>query len=378
MQPAQTSNWSFWETRSWFSNIDYCVVGSGIVGLSCALALRAQRPAAKILVLERGMLPSGASTKNAGFACFGSISEVLADLDKHEDHEIFDLVSQRADGIDLLLQTLGQEAMGYIRHGGHEIFLNKDRELFEQCVASLDRVNQLLAPRFDGPVYKVVTDPFAFEGTVDQLVYSPFEGQIDTGRMMQALLAKAAQAGILVLNAVQVKDFQGGPSGVQIHCEHFDLQAGAIAIASNGFASQLLSVPVKPARAQALITEEIPGLPLKGTFHLDQGYYYFRNLGERILFGGGRNLDVEGETTFELGTTALIQDRLDELLATVIMPGRKVEVAQRWSGIMGVGPQKLPIIEQLSSRVVCGVRMSGMGIALGSQAGAQMAQLLTS
>ena len=75
-------NLSYWEYTSWFSNIDYAIVGSGIVGLCCALRLRERFPDAKILILERGALPQGASTKNAGFACFGSISEILDDLKK--------------------------------------------------------------------------------------------------------------------------------------------------------------------------------------------------------------------------------------------------------------------------------------------------------
>ena len=61
---------SFWEQQQWFSNIDYTIVGSGIVGLFCALNLRELYPKAKILVLERDSLPNGASTKKAGFACF--------------------------------------------------------------------------------------------------------------------------------------------------------------------------------------------------------------------------------------------------------------------------------------------------------------------
>jgi len=37
-------------------------------------------PNAKIIVIEKGMLPQGASTKNARFACFGTVSEILEDI----------------------------------------------------------------------------------------------------------------------------------------------------------------------------------------------------------------------------------------------------------------------------------------------------------
>ena len=46
---------SYWEIKNWFSNVDFTIVGSGIVGLHTALALRERFPSAKILVLEKGV-----------------------------------------------------------------------------------------------------------------------------------------------------------------------------------------------------------------------------------------------------------------------------------------------------------------------------------
>jgi len=84
--------YSYWELKEWFSNIDFTIVGSGIVGLNCALELKKKHPAAKIVILEKGMLPQGASTKNAGFACFGSLSELIDDLSSHTEQEVYNLV----------------------------------------------------------------------------------------------------------------------------------------------------------------------------------------------------------------------------------------------------------------------------------------------
>jgi hypothetical protein len=43
---------------------------------------------------------------------------------------------------------------------------------------------------------------------------------------------------------------------------------------------------------------------------------------------------------------------------------------------MGVGKKKQPIIRQLSDNVFCGVRLGGMGIAIGSSVGKELADLL--
>ena len=83
---------SYWELKNWFTNVDYTIVGSGIVGLHAVLRLRERFPESKILLLEKGMLPQGASTKNAGFACFGSISEIIDDLKTHSEEEVIQLV----------------------------------------------------------------------------------------------------------------------------------------------------------------------------------------------------------------------------------------------------------------------------------------------
>ena len=117
---------SYWENKTWLSNIDFVIVGSGIVGLNCALELRSKHPKSKIVVLEKGLFPQGASTKNAGFACFGSLSEILKDLESHTESDVLELVSQRHKGLQLLRSTLGDNALSYQQLGGYELFLKKD------------------------------------------------------------------------------------------------------------------------------------------------------------------------------------------------------------------------------------------------------------
>lgn len=86
---------SFWEQESFYNNIDYAIIGSGIVGLSAAIELKNNHPKAKVVVFEKGFLPSGASTKNAGFACFRSPTETLDDLSIMSKNEVFEIVKKR-------------------------------------------------------------------------------------------------------------------------------------------------------------------------------------------------------------------------------------------------------------------------------------------
>ncbi|MFD2822580.1 NAD(P)/FAD-dependent oxidoreductase [Lacinutrix iliipiscaria] len=370
-------NLSYWEIKTWLSHIDYTIVGSGIVGLSCALQLRNRFPKAKILVLEKGTLPQGASTKNAGFACFGSLSEIIDDLKTHTEHEVVELVKRRVDGLRLLKQTIGQEQIQYQELGGYELFPETETVLFQECLSKRESINQLLEPIFKTKVFSLKENTFQFKNIKDLYIYNQFEGQIDTGSMMDALLKKAQSAGIKILNNVTVENCSDGIDSVQLNCNLFNFSTSKLLIATNGFASQLIHQNVKPARAQVLITKPIKDLHIKGTFHLDKGYYYFRNIDERILFGGGRNLDFKTEETTEFANTKLVQDKLEMLLRTTILPNTAFEIEHRWSGIMGVGNQKKAIVKQISNNMFCGVRLGGMGVAIGSLVGKELADLVS-
>lgn len=368
-------NLSYWEYKTWLSNIDYTIIGSGIVGLNCALELRRKFPEARILVLEKGMLPQGASTKNAGFACFGSLSEILSDLKTHSAEEIVSLVQKRVDGIQALRENLGDKKIGFQQLGGHELFLRNEEELYSNCLSKIDEVNKMLFPVFKKKAFKTHSNRFNFLKIKEKYITHSFEGQIDTGSMMESLLQKALHQNVLILNGVTVEEFLDNENYVDVKTNRFQYKTKQLFIATNGFASVWIKEKVKPARAQVLITEPIPNLAIKGTFHLKEGYYYFRNIDNRILLGGGRNLDFKAEETHEFGNTELIQNKLEELLKEVILPNTSYKINQRWSGIMGVGSTKKPILKPISSNVYCGVRLGGMGVAIGSFVGKELAQM---
>jgi glycine/D-amino acid oxidase-like deaminating enzyme len=370
---------SYWEQDRYFSNLDIVIAGSGIVGLNAALCLKEKNPNLNILVAERGALPSGASTKNAGFACFGSVSELIDDLGKMSENEVFSLVEKRFRGLKKLRSRIGDVAMRYEENGGYEVF--NDEKNYQECFEKVSYFNsQLKSLVGTDSVYKNADEKissFGF-GNTKHLIVNSCEGQIDTGRMMEALIEKTKSAGVKILNGLHITEFQTESNGLVLQTENgYSISTKKLLICTNGFAQQLLpKEDVQPARAQVLITSPIPGLKFKGTFHYDKGYYYFRNVGERVLFGGGRNLDFKTENTSEHSLTPLIQNKLDELLREMILPKTNFSVEQRWSGTMGVGAKKEPIVKKIQEHVYCAVRMGGMGIALGSLTGEEAAEMV--
>jgi glycine/D-amino acid oxidase-like deaminating enzyme len=62
----------------------------------------------------------------------------------------------------------------------------------------------------------------------------------------------------------------------------------------------------------------------------------------------------------------------------MILPGNKIKIDQQWSGIMAFGKNKLPLVKKVSEHIAVGARLNGMGIALGSKIGEQIAEMLVS
>ena len=372
---------SYWEQTSFFSDIDVIIVGAGIVGLSAALRARALAPRAKILILERGPLPVGASTRNAGFACFGSVSELLDDMSDNPAEEVWALVERRWKGLQRLRERLGDKAIRYEPLGGYELFRAEEKDRYEKCAGHISAFNQQLQSiTGHQATFRQAHDACAGFGLhgVKYLIKNQAEGQIHTGEMVRALLEKVQAADIPIYTGLGVEALHDTGAGVEVATTAgWLISARQALVCTNGFARQLLpNLEVRPARNQVLITAPVPGLKVRGAFHYDRGYFYFRNIDNRILLGGGRNLDTQAETTAEFGTTPLIRSALERLLQEVILPGQEVEIAHWWSGILGVGESKSPVIAPLSNRVVAAVRLGGMGVAIGSLVGEEGAELL--
>lgn len=372
---------SFWENETYYKQADYVIIGSGIVGLSCAIHLKENYPKSRVVVLERGSLPSGASTRNAGFACFGSLSELLADLDLHSEEEVFALVAKRWEGLKKLRERVSDKAMDFQQWGGYELFDEKEQELYMSCAERIDYFNEKLSGIIGVPQVYHLEDKrlreFQFKN-VKHLIWNSVEGQIHTGKMMQSLVEVAVSCGVVILNGMEVVSFDSDVAGVTIYGDNgMELRTAKLGLCTNGFTTKLLpKLAVEPARNQVLITKPIENLKIKGTFHYDEGYIYFRNVGNRILLGGCRNLDKKEETTAEFGLTDNIQQALKEFLGKVILPGQDVEIEQWWSGIMGIGNSKDPILRQVETNVYAGVRLGGMGVAIGSLVGEELAGMM--
>jgi glycine/D-amino acid oxidase-like deaminating enzyme len=360
---------SLWEKESFYSHSDVIIAGSGFTGLWSAYYLKKKHPRLSITVIDRGIIPTGASTRNAGFACFGSVTELIKDTAMMGEERMLWLVEMRYKGLSAIRKVFKRREIDYIKSGGYEIIPSVKDDRYNELAWQVKWLNKVVGPVLkQKKIYRFANEKIAEFGLADvgQIISNDLEGCLHPGKLCQLLSQLVQGMGVRVLGGATIQRFEESNDEVTLYTDRdIALKADQLLVCTNGFARQLLpQLQINPARGQIFVTAPIPSLKLNGAFHYDEGFYYFRNIGRRLLIGGARNMAIENETTTEMETTNEIQDTLERFVTRHLLPGTQFEITDRWSGIMGVGPEKMPIIKKLSPKIFCAVKMSGMGVAL--------------
>ena len=371
---------SFWEKKS-FINYDLIVIGGGLTGMFCALSYIKKKPKSKVLVLERGIFPNGASTKNAGFATFGSLSEIISDNKELSDDSVFNLVENRVLGLELLKKTIPEASLNITNYGGYELVLNNNDDPAEY----IEKYNKLLFPIFNDNIFSIAKEKikaFGFsESELINLIFNPYESQIDPGETIYALQRILLSKGVNIINGANVLEFKSIGNFFEITTKNIDeiinFKSTFMAVCSNAFAKKWFpNIDVKPGRGIIITTKPVSNLKFKGSFHYNEGFNYFRNYENRVIIGGGRNLDFKSENTDKFGINNLIKESLVKDLQNIILKNDEFEVDMEWSGIMAFGSSKKPIIKKVSDRSVIAVRLGGIGVSVSSIVGKEASELL--
>jgi gamma-glutamylputrescine oxidase len=372
---------SVWEKESFFAPKDFIIIGSGFTGLWSAYYLKKRYPDKSVLILERGIIPSGASSRNAGFACFGSFTELESDTDKQGEAEMLELVEMRFKGLEKIRKKFRASQIDYENLGGYELVSPDQFPDINLLRTSIDGLNGQLKTITGNQKTFQLNDSkiksFGLGGS-HHLIENKLEAQLHSGKLLEALVQLVHAEGVTILTQVDVKRMEVQTDRVQLETNlPVTLRAEQVLVCTNAFAKTLLpDLDILPARGQILLTEPIKGLKIKGAFHYDEGYYYFRNLDNRVLLGGARNKFLSEEETFSAGTSEHIQDELERFLREIVLPGIPYQINLRWSGTMAVGKEKKPIVQKINDRLFCAVRMSGMGVALAPQLGKKVAGMM--
>jgi gamma-glutamylputrescine oxidase len=372
---------SVWEQESFFAPRDFIIIGSGFTGLWSAYYLKKRFPKKSVLILERGTIPSGASSRNAGFACFGSFTELVADTKIMGESEMLELVEMRYKGLEKIFRKFNPDQIDYENLGGYELVSPEKFPDIDALRTKIDGLNTRLKEITGKQKTFQLNDSkiknFGFGGS-HHMIENKLEGQLHSGKLLEVLVQLVNSMGVTILTQVEVKKMETQSNRVHLQTNlAVLLSAEQVLICTNAFAKTLLpDLDVVPARGQILLTEPIDGLKIKGTFHYDEGFYYFRNLNNRLLLGGARNKFFADEETFSADVSNPIQLELEKFLEETVIPGTPYQISLRWSGTMAIGKEKKPIVKKINDRIYCAVRLSGMGVALAPQIAKSIAGMM--
>ncbi|MDA8886040.1 FAD-binding oxidoreductase [Bacteroidia bacterium] len=356
----------YWEKEHLLSKIDYLIVGMGLVGLQTAINLKEAEPKAKVVVIDRHAWSLGASTRNAGFGCFANVSEILDDLQNDTPDNVYGNIKKRYLGLQKLRTKFGDKNLDYAEKGSVEIFTQENKTHLNNGIDSLQGINTILYNELGLDNVFSYKSNNALPNTIGA-IHNAFEGQLHTGKLYETVHSFAQDIGIKLYGGIEVKSWIGGDIiEIDTH-DGLKIVTKKLILCTNAFTSKLMDADILPARGQVILSERVAQLPCEGLHMFDSGYYYWRDIDNRILLGGARNLDKEEETSYKLDTNTTIVDELKRFMNEQIF-GREVFIEYQWSGIMAMGKgetqQKTPIVKEVEPNIYMAARLGGMGVAL--------------
>ncbi|MFL5772484.1 MAG: NAD(P)/FAD-dependent oxidoreductase, partial [Flavisolibacter sp.] len=235
---------SIWEKETWFEVQDVIIAGSGFTGLWSALYLKKSNPDLKVTVIDSGWIPAGASTRNAGIACFGSLSEVVFDASVMGTDKMLWLVEMRYKGLERIRKYFKKSEIDFDFCGGYELYDYSDKVTTEQLRHNIEYINSLFKSITGVKNTYRLSDKkiksFGF-GNTKHLVKNILEGCLHPGKLLHALLSEVQGMGVKVLSSTEIRSYEVIQELVHIDTDHaFTFKAKQFLICTNAFTKNIV------------------------------------------------------------------------------------------------------------------------------------------
>ena len=334
---------------------DVEVVGAGVTGCACALALA--EGGLRVRLWEAREVADGASGRNGGFALRGTAAPFDVAVDVLGAERAAELWALTERSLDRLESLAGEDfrRVGSLRlaaDGAEREELLREVDALRDAGFAAEWLGSL-----DGPVARRY---------VGGILY-PTDGVLQPGRWVRHLATMAAEAGVEICEHSRVRSAD-------------DLAGDQVVVATDGYPSGLLDGLeglIVPTRGQMIATEPLPDLRYEVPHYDRHGLAYWHQRPDgTLLVGGFRDFDLTTEFTDVEETTEPIQQALERHASE--LAGRPVRVTHRWAGIFGLVPDLLPVVGRLprQDRVHVAAGYSGHGNVLGLMCGELVAAQL--
>ena len=265
-------NFSYWEKEYFLGKIDFLIVGAGLTGLQTAINLKEKEPKANVVVIDRFAWSLGASTRNAGFACFANVSEIIDDLQNASPQSVYSLIAKRYKGLLKLRDKFGDENIGYKEKGSTEIFTNENKADLYKSIDSLQAINSILYTELGLDNVFQYSSKSHLPNMIGGIT-NAFEGQLNTGKLYATIYRFAQLIGIKILGGIEIASWQKVGEVVEVETEQgLSIKTTNLILCTNAFASLLTNEDIEPARGQVILSEKVEKLPCEGLHFYDKGF----------------------------------------------------------------------------------------------------------
>jgi glycine/D-amino acid oxidase-like deaminating enzyme len=356
---------------------DVLVIGGGITGITLAHALVDQ--GATVTLLDSGPLAGAASGSNAGFLLAmpaEPYAEGVAMWGRAGARAVLEIGRRSHQRVRGLVESLGLDC-DYQARGSFR--LARTEEEAEDLRDSLPLMNA------DGFVMREVSPADAVPSPAAAARFvAAFEmaedGEIHPVRFLHGLAQAVIRRGARLFARSPVVHAGWNGGAWEARTERGVAHARALVLATNAYAPLLcpeLAPLIRPRRGQALSTAPVPRTLATRPIYAHWGYQYWRQLGDgRLLIGGWRDTDLDGETGYDDAPTPAIQAAIERGLAELVPEG--VAIEHRWAGIMGFARDGRPLVGWLDAQhhlAIC-AGFTGHGLGMAAACTLDLAQLL--
>lgn len=335
------------------SGSDVVIVGGGVTGLSAGWWLA--RSGVKVTVLDKFIVGWEASGRNGGGA-------------SHYQSPLFDEEQRLWPQMD--------ELLGYpTEHQKERIIIAMTERQWEQYRFVAERHHRLGHPVEVLDVKQVQEAvPLAGDNCFGGVHYK-FGGHANPQRSVQAYAWALQDLGGKIVQHSPVTGFEtAGGKVTAVKTATTTYGCDAVVVAAGPQIPRLMAqlgidVPLAPARAEMIITEPAPMMPIGG---VDGHKLYGRQtMRGNLAYGGGPHewIDVDATGPKARPSTPLMRN-LASRLAELLPKAAHLNIIRSWAGVIENSPDGRPIIDRLTSpdNVVV-ASMSGVGFGLSPASG---------
>ena len=361
-------------------DVDVVVVGGGVTGVTGALFLA--EGGARVAVLERREIASGATGRNGGFMLAGTHEYYVEAVEELTDlygangrtmaREAWRIALENHDLMAGLMEKYEIQC-DYYRHGSYVLAMKRpDRgshaDPLERIIRSYDLLQE------DGFDVEYLAEDRLYDlkrsPQLAGALWNKFDGELHPVKYVRGLASAASGLGVRIFENTPVTSIERrGSGGLLVHTPGGRIRTQHVLLGMNAYTPQLdarYERRIIPHRGQVFTTEPVSERLFNGVFYANDGWDFWRQLhdgpgeGGRLLFGGGRNHHIRAERGFHFlrrrgravrtyrgykeRPTRAVQRSNDRTFNGTFPHLAALGRTHRWGGVMGFSYDSSPFV----------------------------------